>query len=128
MKRASAVLVSVVMAFGVSVALQGCGSEDSKPRRSVPVKRAKSLEEMTPEERAQSIAKHEEAVRDLWIWPGGEAPRDPNVDAKTCSEAMHAKPGMSDTNPLVKLTWQASCMKQKGWEMNPDSKLAQGLR
>ena len=41
---------------------------------------------------------------------------------------MNAKPGMSDANPLVKLTWIASCMKRKGWEPNPDSKLAQDFR
>lgn len=128
MKRASAVLVSAIMAFGVAGVLPGCGSEDSKPRKSVPVKRAKSLEEMTPEERAKALAKQEEMVRDMWIWSSGDAPRDPNVDAEACQQEMLAKRGIADTNPLIKMTWMASCMTQKGWELNPDSKFAQGLR
>lgn len=128
MKRASALLMSALMSFGTAMALQGCGSEDSRPRKSVAVKRAKSLEEMSPQERAQTIAKREQIVRQMWMWADGDAPHDPNVDAAACKKAMNQEAGLVDANPLVQMSWQASCMKRKGWKMNPDADLAGNLR
>lgn len=128
MKRASALLMSALMVLGTMVVLQGCGPDDSKPRKSMAVKRAKALEDLSPEERAQKIAEHQEGVRDLWMWPEGEEPRDPWEDATTCDAEMKKKPGLMDANTLVQITWMTSCMKQKGWVLDPDSTLAKSVR
>ncbi len=129
MNRMLVGLLLVVLAVGTVTLAGGCGDEEATTRARIPESRLKpqrSLEDLTPEERAEVEERQKEVMHELLIWPEGQGERrDLDADANACREAAMARRDIANANPLVQMTWHTRCMAEKGWVLNPDAELPQ---
>jgi hypothetical protein len=122
MKRLLPLLLTLLIALPVVAALTACGSDNDEPRPRIPQNRLKPnrpVKSLSPEEaeartaqtRAQLVSRLE------WSDPSSE-PGDPAADTSACVEQAESDPRVTNANPLVQLAWLASCLKEKGWEID----------
>jgi hypothetical protein len=122
MKRLLPLLLTLLIALPVVAALTACGPDNDEPRPRIPQNRLKPnrpVKSLSPEEAEARTAQTQAQLvsRLKWSDPSSE-PGDAAADASACVEQAESDPRVANANPLVRLTWLASCLKEKGWEID----------
>jgi hypothetical protein len=122
------ILICTLSLAGMTL-LGGCGDNGDTARARIPESRLKpqrSIEDLSPEERAKLEAHQSKLMHEMLIWPDGKGePRDLDADSAACRDSASKRRDIANANPLVKMTWNARCMAEKGWVLNPNAEIPQ---